>query len=148
MIPVFRRSAAVEHRSNGWTVLSYSRLGSGVGRFNGHAHQLPSDATDEQIGNACIDAGSWSRDKVDESDLPSQKLHSILGYRSRAAYMKGARSVTLDWSVTGDKVEISILVARGAGFEYPHPIPKIMVLDLSPSVLAAEIRHAFERRDF
>ena len=148
MIPPFRNSAAVELRSNGWTVLSYSRLASGVDRFNGHVHQLPLDATDEQIGNACIDAGRWSRERVDESEFPVEKLHSILGYRSRAAYMKGARSVTLHWSVEGDKVEISILVARGAGFEYPHPIPKIAVLDLSPRALGAEVRAAFERRDF
>jgi hypothetical protein len=120
MIPPFTPSAAVERRASSWVVFSYSRLPTGVRRVNGFLLSLPTDCDDLALGSAIIEATDNSHEIPDESSLPTESMHELLGFRSASAYMKGTETVEV-FHMSPTTVEIEDLDHRGTWFAVPTP---------------------------
>lgn len=120
MTPPFKPRASVQRRAGGWAVISYSRVPTGVAIANGFILRLKADCDDVALGSAIIEALDRSHEVPDESSLPPERVHELLGFRSASAYMKGAESVMV-YRASPTAAEIDDRERQGNWFMVPHP---------------------------
>jgi hypothetical protein len=141
----FSQVAHVEFRkATGWTVLSYSRMPTGLRQVERCSVTLPLDASDEQLGKTTLEGLAHSKDGTNDPIVPAWQ---VLGYPNNSAYMAGARAVSVGSYPGSGLVTVTAMRRVGSGFEVIGPLREVEAPAADAAAVGAAVRDAFTKID-